>query len=221
MLATLEFDRTRKSMSVLTAPSGAPSPLLLVKGAAECVLARATRVMLPDGSVVGITPEIRANMVAGIEAMASKALRTLALAIRTDLPPAIRNMGGTNGAAGRAMLADPATYDGVESDLTMLGLVGLVDPPRREVKDAIEQCSTAGIRVMVITGDNRNTAEAICRQIGVFEPDEELSGKSMIGKATPQRALRCCTELSRPVTGCAALCSAGVRGHPVLMSWCA
>lgn len=55
------------------------------------------------------------------------------------------------------------------------------DPPRKEVLPALAECKKAGIRVIVITGDNKNTAEAICREIGLFTPDENLAEKSMTG----------------------------------------
>jgi P-type Ca2+ transporter type 2A len=66
--------------------------------------------------------------------------------------------------------------------MTLVAIVVMLDPPRPEVADAIRRCHDAGIRVVVITGDNQHTAESICRQIGVFSVGENLSGKSYTGR---------------------------------------
>ncbi|XP_024541081.1 calcium-transporting ATPase 2, endoplasmic reticulum-type isoform X2 [Selaginella moellendorffii] len=177
-LFTLEFDRVRKSMSVIVKEDEGNS--LLVKGAAEFVLERCTSVQLKDGSVVPLTPSFRENIISCINAMTSKGLRVLALASKSDLGPLSDYTGPDHPA--QNILVKPESYVLVESQLTFVGLAGLQDPPRPEVKEAIDDCKRAGIRVIVITGDNKNTAEAICCEIGLFSSQNDLSEHSLTGK---------------------------------------
>ncbi|WWC87715.1 potassium/sodium efflux P-type ATPase, fungal-type [Kwoniella dendrophila CBS 6074] len=166
---TFEFTRDRKSMSVLAqSPSGTS---LLVKGAPESVLERCSKVILPSG-VSEITPALRSQLAQKQLEYGHKGLRTLALAYVDESDNDVSHY-KTNSAE---------DYVKFEKDMTFVGLVGMLDPPRPEVKDAIAKCRTAGIRTIVITGDNKNTAETICREIGVFGKNEDLTGKSYTGK---------------------------------------
>mmetsp|Transcript_53444 Transcript_53444/g.126423 ORF Transcript_53444/g.126423 Transcript_53444/m.126423 type:complete len:1133 (+) Transcript_53444:67-3465(+) len=173
-LATLEFNRERKSMSVLIGSAGDDKGTLLVKGATEMVLKRCTKVRLADGSTIPLTNESRQKLIEWVEqnyASGELALRCLGHAVR-DQKISVND----------PRLSDPKKFEEVESDLTFVGLTGILDPPREEVKDSIRQCKEAGIRVMVITGDNPKTAETICRMIGIFEAGEDVTGKSFTGK---------------------------------------
>ena len=173
-LAVLEFNRERKSMSVLVGNKGDDKGTLLVKGATEMVLQRCSKVRLADGSTVSLSNDFRKEIIKFVEdnyASGKLALRCLAHAV-LDRKVSISD----------ARLQDPKKFEDVESDLTFVGLTGILDPPREEVKGAIASCKKAGIRVMVITGDNPKTAETICRMIGVFDKDESAEGKSYTGK---------------------------------------
>ena len=83
---------------------------------------------------------------------------------------------------GHALLSDPANFAKVETGLTFVGMVGLMDPPRESCKQAIEECRVAGICVMMITGDNKITAEAIAMNLGILDSTDNLSRKSFTGK---------------------------------------
>jgi Ca2+-transporting ATPase len=124
---------------------------VFVKGAPDVLLGRCTKILGPDGEVA-LSPAERREIEAANEALAGEGLRVLAGASRT-LPAADFDPG-----------AD--LFDYVQ-DLTLSGLVGLMDPPRAEAREAIALCRRAGIQVKMITGDQKVTAAAIARELGI------------------------------------------------------
>lgn len=159
-VSALEFTRDRKMMSVLC--NRKQIHIMFSKGAPESILPRCTHIMCnDDGSTINLTSEIRAEIESKFHSFAgNETLRCLALALK------------------RMPLGQQALSTDDEKDLTFIGLVGMLDPPREEVRDAILSCMTAGIRVIVVTGDNKTTAESVCRRIGAFDHMDDFSGLS-------------------------------------------
>lgn len=159
-ISVLDFSRDRKMMSVLC--SRKQQEIMFSKGAPESVMARCTHILCNhDGSSVPLTMDIRNELEARFQSFAGKdTLRCLALALKR-MPEGQQSL----------------SYED-ETNLTFIGLVGMLDPPREEVCDAVQSCMSAGIRVIVVTGDNKSTAESLCRQIGAFEHLDDFTGYS-------------------------------------------
>ena len=170
-LATYEFSRDRKSMSVLV--QNGKQQKLLVKGAPESLIERCTHALLgANGKKVPLDRKLSDLLMKEVTDYGNRGLRVIALA----------SLDNVNGHPLLNTAKTTEEYASLEQNLTLLGLVGMLDPPRPEVAPSIQKCKDAGIRVIVITGDNRNTAESICRQIGVFGQGEDLTGKSYTGR---------------------------------------
>ncbi|XP_034034874.1 LOW QUALITY PROTEIN: sarcoplasmic/endoplasmic reticulum calcium ATPase 1 [Thalassophryne amazonica] len=170
---TLEFSRDRKSMSVYCTPvrDGSQSKMF-VKGAPEGVIKRCKFLRVGKDKVM-LTTELREQLMTKIREWGTgrDTLRCLALATR-DYPPSRVTMD----------LEDSTKFVDYELDLTFVGCVGMLDPPRKEVIDSIKLCRHAGIRVIMITGDNKDTAIAICRRIGIFGENDEVEGRAYTGR---------------------------------------
>ncbi|XP_022182971.1 calcium-transporting ATPase sarcoplasmic/endoplasmic reticulum type isoform X1 [Myzus persicae] len=173
---TLEFSRDRKSMSSYCTPIKPTklgnTPKLFVKGAPEGVLDRCTHARV-GSQKVPLTSTLKNRILELTRKYGTgrDTLRCLALAT-ADSPTKPEQMD----------LNDSNKFHTYEVNLTFVGVVGMLDPPRKEVFDSIQRCRAAGIRVIVITGDNKATAEAICRRIGVFTEEEDTTGKSYSGR---------------------------------------
>ncbi|KAJ9128210.1 hypothetical protein QFC24_000502 [Naganishia onofrii] len=168
-LLTFEFSRDRKSMSVLAKHER--HTVLFVKGAPESVIERCSTVLTPEGTRE-LTSDVREQLARAQLEYGKSGLRTLAFAFVDEADSNVDHY----------KTESAAEYVNFEQNMTFVGLVGMLDPPRPEVRDAIAKCRAAGIRTIVITGDNKNTAETICREIGIFGMNEDLTGKSYTGR---------------------------------------
>ena len=159
-VAEIPFDSQRKLMTTVHPLRGRYR--VMVKGAPDVLLSRCTHI-LAGASVPLDVPTLR-QVESANAAMAQNALRVLGCAYKdVDVIPPPRDM--------EALL---------EHDLTFVGLMGLIDPPRVEVKQAVAQCFQAGIRPVMITGDHKLTAVAIAKELGIFrEGDMALTGADL------------------------------------------
>lgn len=154
------FDSGRKMMSTLhTSPSGV---IQYTKGAPDVIIGRCTH-YLENGQAVPMTEAYRAEILKNNKAMADKALRVLACAMRVwDKMP------------------ESTEPEELEQNLCFVGLTGMIDPVRPEVKAAIDECREAGIRAVMITGDHVDTAVAIAKELGILrEGDRAVTGAQL------------------------------------------
>lgn len=162
-VATFAFDPERKRMSVVSRRSGAL--VVAVKGAPEGLLPLCASISGEDG-VEPMSETARAAATAAVDGFARRGLRVLALAAKnTDEVP-----------------EDAAS---AESELCLLGLVALLDPPRPEVAASVDACHSAGITIHVVTGDNGRTATEIARQVGIAA-DRVVAGPDADALSEPE-----------------------------------
>merc|ERR1712226_1444935 len=173
---TLEFSRDRKSMSSYCTPKKPTrlgnGPKMFIKGAPEGVLDRCAYARIGTEKVP-MSQKMRDQIMQKAISYGTgrDTLRCLCLAT-ADSPMNPKDMD----------LEESSKFAKYEVNLTFCGVVGMLDPPRMEVAPAIVLCKEAGIRVIMITGDNKNTAEAICKRIGIFAEDERTDGLAFSGR---------------------------------------
>ena len=160
-VAELPFDSDRKLMSTVH-PLPGGRYRVMVKGAPDVLLSRCTHILA--GSAVPLTASLARDVENANAAMAEQALRVLACGYK-DI---------------ETLPAGEPTSQELEAGLTFAGLVGMIDPPRMEVKDAVAQCYGAGIRPVMITGDHKLTAVAIAKELDIFRPgDLAVTGEDL------------------------------------------
>lgn len=170
-IVALEFTSERKSMSMLCSKKNS-SNILYTKGAPEQIIERSSYILLPSGEKVVMSGQLKDIVLENCSKFASEGLRCLALAYK-DQTAELSDYKGPEHHAHKT-LENPKNFLAIESQLTFLGVIAMRDPPRPEVQDAIKLCKKAGIRVFMITGDNKITAEAIARKVGIMN-DSTLS----------------------------------------------
>jgi len=216
----LPFDSRRKRMSTIHTDQG--SQVVYDKGAPKEVLALCIHVC-QDGQVLPLDDSLRSRIMAANDDYARNGLRVLAVASR-KLPKISQSE------------SVPVEYtpESIESDLTFLGLMAMMDPPRPEVAEAVQKCHSAGIRIIMITGDYGLTAETIARRIGILKTShpkvitgvdldaldeqalkEALRQEVIFARVAPEHKLRVVTAL-KEMGEIVAVTGDGVNDAPAL-----
>ena len=153
-VAEVPFDSTRKLMTTIHQLEDGKY-LVATKGAPDMLLDRVTKIE-KHGEVSAFTEDDRTTLMKLNKEMATQALRVLAMAYKVI-----------------DTLPETVDTDSIEHDLIFAGLVGMIDPERKEAAAAIKVAQSAGIRTIMITGDHRDTAQAIAKRLGILRPDQE------------------------------------------------
>ncbi|MEA4826116.1 MAG: calcium-translocating P-type ATPase, SERCA-type [Clostridium sp.] len=168
----IPFDSTRKMMSVIVEESGRKR--CYVKGAPERIIERCKYILI-DNKVVPFNLEYKRKVVTQVEQMSYNALRCIAAAYKDD---------------------NVVKGNGLEENLIFIGVAGMKDPPRTEAKEAVLKCKMAGIRPVMITGDHKNTAYAIAKELGICKNEDEVMVGEEIDKLSEKELISRINKLS-------------------------
>jgi P-type Ca2+ transporter type 2C len=177
------FSSERKMMSTVHEDAEKPERLIVfTKGASDVLVSRCSHELV-GGEARPLTDERRQEIRAAGERLAGEALRTLGVAFRSLPPDSLER----------------EVDDRVEQDLVFLGVVGMIDPPREEAKEAVARAKGAGIRPVMITGDHPQTAAAIARELNITEDDRAITGAELekLDDEALERTVRECSVYAR------------------------
>lgn len=188
-IGEIPFTSDRKRMAVVAQDNADAGRLtVFAKGAPDVLLGYCSRIAV-NGAVRPMTQGDRQQILAAVERLSAEAYRTLGQAYRPLGTASLADVPGVriNAAGHVADIADQS--DVLESDLIWVGMVGIIDPPRTEVRDSVAEAHRAGIRTVMITGDHPLTAARIASDLGIIETDrngsaagaDDLSGKVLTG----------------------------------------
>jgi Ca2+-transporting ATPase len=166
LLEEIPFDPDRKKMTIVRRTD--QDVQVFTKGAPDVLLGDCTHI-LENGRERPMTDEDRKRIIAANDELAGQALRVLAVASKT-------------------LDTEPASFEAadIERGLTFSGLIAMMDPPRPEVREAIGKCLSSGIRTVMITGDHKNTAVAVARELGFFDRGSEAMTGEEVNRLTDE-----------------------------------
>jgi P-type Ca2+ transporter type 2C len=176
-LGFLEFDSRRKMMSTVVSGFNGNHRSLLIKGAPERLLDKCTHIRLGTGKDVELSNKYIDLLKKELNMISAQGLRCIGIAANYT-GGVLKDLTEDNT---KKLLSDFNRYNEYESGATFLGVIGIKDPLREQVPPSIEKCKEAGIRVIMITGDNKQTAEAIAREAGILTPSQESEGNCFTG----------------------------------------
>lgn len=171
-LFELPFDSERKLMTTINDVNG--KQVAYIKGAIDNIIEKCSHI-LDNGKKRAITDEDKENIIAKSFEFGNQALRVLGYAKKS------------------VTKSTTISSENIEKNLTFIGITGMIDPPRAEVKDAVKVCNTAGISVVMITGDHKDTALAIAREIGIASHKNEVITGRELDKISDEELIKILT----------------------------
>lgn len=173
-LSEIPFDSERKRMSMIRKTH--EGPILFIKGAADSIVSHSEFILL-NGKIESLTKELKKHIIDANAHLANQALRVLAVGYR--------------------LIAEESQIDhAIEDKLILVGLIAMIDPPRNEVKKSIEICENAGITAVMITGDHKETAIAVAKELNLLKSDSIILTGTELEQLDDMRLKKCLKKVA-------------------------